>query len=115
MKVYISGKITGDPSYWGKFAIAEETLECQGHIVLNPAILPEGMAPADYMRICMAMLDSADAIVMLPDWSDSDGSSIEYEMARYSGIPTYILDEDGECELQNEKSRHQRDNSDDGK
>lgn len=51
VKVYISGKITGDPSCWGKFAIAEETLERQGHIVLNPAILQEGMAPADYIAL----------------------------------------------------------------
>ena len=51
MKVYIAGKINGDPGYRDKFAAAEIQLGGQGHTVLNPAELPEGMAPADYMRI----------------------------------------------------------------
>ena len=40
MKVYIAGKITGDPGYRDKFAAAEIQLGWQGHTVLNPAELP---------------------------------------------------------------------------
>ncbi|MBM6724335.1 DUF4406 domain-containing protein [Pseudoflavonifractor phocaeensis] len=57
MKVYIDGKITGDRRYRAKFREAAKTLEEAGHVVLNPATLPDGLDDADYMRICMAMAD----------------------------------------------------------
>ena len=57
----------------------------QGHIVLNPAELPEGMLPADYMRICFAMIDTADAIYLLKGWYSSSGASIERNYAMYTG------------------------------
>nr|DAL51002.1 MAG TPA_asm: N-deoxyribosyltransferase [Caudoviricetes sp.] len=85
MKVYIAGKITGDPYYRAKFAQAERALTAAGHIVLNPAVLPEGMGKADYMRICLAMLDSADAIGLLHGWGNSPGARIEHDLARYNG------------------------------
>lgn len=85
MKIYIAGKITGDPNYKEKFDIAATSLELQGHIVLNPAELPEGMLPADYMRICSAMLDTADAIYLLKGWYSSSGASIERNYAMYIG------------------------------
>ena len=65
MKIYIAGKITGDPGYRDKFAAAEIQLGWQGHTVLNPAELPSGMSREDYMRICFAMIDVADAVVFL--------------------------------------------------
>lgn len=70
MKVYLAGKITGDPGYRAKFRAARERVEWMGHIALDPSVLPEGMETADYMRICTAMLDSADAIGLLRDWPD---------------------------------------------
>ena len=86
MKIYIAGKITGDPEYRKKFADAE--LRVRGHgenVVLNPAVLPEGLDGEDYMRICLSMLDSADAIYMLRDWPHSEGATIELYYARYAG------------------------------
>lgn len=85
MKIYIAGKITGEPNYKEKFDIAATSLEAQGHIVLNPAELPEGMLPADYMRICLAMIDTADAIYLLKGWYSSSGASIERNYAMYTG------------------------------
>lgn len=85
MKIYIAGKITGEPNYKEKFDIAATSLEAQGHIVLNPAELPEGMLPADYMRICFAMMDTADAIYLLKGWYSSSGASIERNYAMYTG------------------------------
>ena len=41
MKIYISGKITGDRRYKAKFREVEKKLAA-GHIVLNPATAPEG-------------------------------------------------------------------------
>ena len=85
MKVYIAGKITGDPGYRDKFAAAEIQLGWQGNTVLNPAELPEGMTPADYMRICLAMIDVADLVVFLPDATDSAGARLEKAYCEYVG------------------------------
>lgn len=85
MKVYIAGKITGDPGYKEKFGEVAEELERQGHIVLNPAELPEGMKTADYMRICLAMMDCAEAVMFLPDWTESSGAGVEHGLCRYIG------------------------------
>ena len=83
MKIYIAGKITGDPGYRDKFAAAEIQLGWQGHTVLNPAELPSGMSREDYMRICFAMIDVADAVVFLPDAADSAGARLERAYCEY--------------------------------
>ena len=58
MKVYLAGKITGDPNYREKFAEAAKKLEERaGVTVISPAVTPEGLKKADYMRICFAMLE----------------------------------------------------------
>ena len=85
MKVYIAGKITGDPDYQSKFRKARKYLMAMGNIVLTPAVLPEGMAPADYMKICFAMIDVADVVAFLPDWKDSSGAKLEMQYCNYIG------------------------------
>ena len=83
MKIYIAGKITGDQGYQAKFQRAAVGLRMCGYIVLNPAELPEGMEAADYMRICMAMIDVADAVVFLPDAAESAGARLEMAYCEY--------------------------------
>ena len=85
MKIYIAGAITGDPEYREKFRRAEEAVRAEGHVAVNPAVLPEGLEPGDYMRICTAMLDSCDAIALLRDWAHSKGACIEMTYAQYVG------------------------------
>lgn len=85
MKVYIAGKITGDMHYVDKFREHEKYLKKQGHTVLTPHRLPEGMTKGDYMRICFAMIDSADVVYLLPDWFKSHGAILEYLYCRYVG------------------------------
>lgn len=87
IKLYIAGPITGHPDYREKFCEVADRLSGWGYVVLNPAELPEGMAPADYMRVCLAMVDTADAVVLLPDWGDSAGALVEVAYARYVGKP----------------------------
>ena len=91
LKVYIAGKIAGDPEYKRKFLAAHMEQRNEGHIVLNPAHLPEGMKSADYMRICLAMIDSADMVAFLPGWELSAGAWIEHEYCRSTGMRMKML------------------------
>ena len=85
MKLYIAGKITGKPGYRREFGTWARKFRMDGYIVMNPANLPEGMEASDYMRICFAMVDSADAVFMIPGWQDSRGARTEWNYARYIG------------------------------
>lgn len=86
MILYLAGKMTGLPDYGRKqFNEAEKRLTAKGHIVINPARLPIGLDPSDYMRIGLTMLDAADAIYILPGWEDSRGTRMERHYARYQG------------------------------
>ena len=87
MKLYIAGKITGDENYRAKFRAEADRLEALGHVVLNSAILPDGLAEADYMRLCFAMLDCADAAAFLPDWEESAGAAVERAYCKRAGKP----------------------------
>ena len=48
MKIYIAGKIAGDRRYRAKFREAAKVLEAAGHVVLNPATLPDGLTDGLY-------------------------------------------------------------------
>ena len=91
MKVYIAGKIAGDIFYRQKFRKAQKAFEKDGHIVLNPAVLPEGMQSCDYMRICFAMMECADIVAFLPDYQRSKGAMLELSWCRYTGKKTMYI------------------------
>ena len=84
-KVYIAGKITGLKNYQNKFWVAKMMLERQGHLVMNPAVLPAGFDYEDYMKICFAMIDVCDAVYMLDNWEDSPGAIREHLYAWRTG------------------------------
>ena len=94
MKIYIAGKITGDTGYRAKFGRAEERLRKEGHIVLNPASLPDGLRSEEYMQICSAMMGVADCVGFLPGWEDSPGAQLEYDWCKYVGKPMMGLQRD---------------------
>lgn len=77
MKVYIAGKITGNPRYKEKFKAAELRLQAEGYTVLNPAFLPKGFSDEEYHHINRAMIDVCDAVYFLPSWVDSKGAHME--------------------------------------
>ena len=94
MKIYIAGKITGDENYREKFRKQEERLREEGHIVLNPASLPEGLKNEEYARICVAMMSVADCVAFIPDWKESHGAQVEYALCKYVGKPMMGLQGD---------------------
>ena len=85
VKIYIAGKITGDKEYKAKFQEAAQRFQAQGHVVLNPAILPAGLEERDYMQIALAMLNAADLAVFLPDYQESAGAMIEWAWCERTG------------------------------
>ena len=97
--VYIAGPITGVEEYWKPFEKAEEDLVALGYIPLSPARLPQGMTNEQYMRICFALIDSADAVLFLPGWSNSQGAMAEFAYVKYIGKPYGMTTESLEKEV----------------
>jgi len=87
MKVYIAGKITGDPNYREKFERYAGIIKQSGHIPLSPAVIPDGLPLSDCMRICFAMIDSADMVYFIQDCKDSPGARLELMYCKYIGKP----------------------------
>lgn len=85
MKIYIAGKIAGDKRCRAKFREAAKSLEAMGHVVLNPATLPDGLDDGDYMQIALAMLNAADVAVFLPDYQESKGAMVEWAYCQRIG------------------------------
>ena len=93
--IYLSGKITGNPDYEEDFRKAEDYMKALGLVgkcaidenstFYNPAHLPDGKTPVEYMRICFAALEMASIVVLLPNWTDSAGAKLEHDYAKYIG------------------------------
>ena len=87
LKVYISGKISGEEPVACKlkFLDMEVRLKNMGiPTVINPLHLgiPESWSWKDAMDRCMRVLkENANTIIMLNDWSISKGSKDEYHYA----------------------------------
>ena len=86
MKVYLSGKITGDFNYRQKFNAMTEELLSYGYVVFNPAVLPDGFEYEDYMDLDLRILSRCDAIFLLRDWKKSPGAKREVEEAKRLGL-----------------------------
>lgn len=55
MRIYIAGPMTGYENFNREaFHRAKDALKREGHTVLNPAVLPDGLTQPHYMDICMA-------------------------------------------------------------
>ncbi|EGG0485616.1 DUF4406 domain-containing protein [Escherichia coli] len=86
VRVYIAGLMTGYEDFnRPAFHAAGKALSQEGHTVLNPAVLPDGLTPAQYMDICMAMIRSVDAVYLLKNWYQSAGARAELALAEKLG------------------------------
>ena len=93
IKLYLAGKITGEPDYREKFADAEKKLTAAGYTVINPATLPDGLTYHEYIRISTTMLDVCEAICLLPGWLDSPGACHEKQRAELCKLTIIFYEE----------------------
>jgi len=86
MRIYISGAMAScKDTYKRIFNQKQKELEELGHIVINPALLPNGLPHNKYMPMCLSMIEGADAVYMFNDWKNSKGALLELAYANYQG------------------------------
>ena len=84
--IYVAGPMSGIKDHNRPlFNMVATELSDQGHSVLNPATLPDGLSQVQYMQICLPMVAAAHELVMLPGWEQSEGAYIEFLLAKKSG------------------------------
>lgn len=86
MKVYISGKITGNKNWKEEFKIVEDILINKGYSVLSPRMITAPLDYEDFMHIDFAMIDICDIVVFLGNASESLGSDRERKYAQAKNI-----------------------------
>ena len=88
MLIYISGRITNNPSYRDEFFEAEKWLIGQGHKPINPSNLnitfPE-LNYEQYMALDYKLIEMCDGIFMLHGWQKSKGACAELSYAKSLG------------------------------
>lgn len=94
LRVYVAGPYTADPEACTAAAIAVgNALLDAGHAPFVPHLshywhtLHNQRGYEDWMRIDLAWLERADAVVRIP--GESPGADREVELARALGIPAY--------------------------
>jgi hypothetical protein len=86
--IYISGKITGDPGYFGKFHEEELRLARLGYFTANPTkiVHSQKIEWSTAMKIVLREMLLCDGVSLLPDWSESKGAQIEKWLAAGLGM-----------------------------
>ena len=95
IRIYVSGKITGDRFYRKKFYNAYDQLKAAGFIIVELPMhaVPRSKGWLNDMREALRLMLKCDAVAMLPDWEESKGSKIERQLALDLGIPVKPLEE----------------------
>lgn len=85
-KIYLAGKVTGDPRYKEKFEAGVKHLEGLGwkrQNIVNPAQeVSDGTPWLKAMWKCLRLMRRCGWVAMLPDWKESTGARIECFVAR---------------------------------
>ncbi|MFO6427083.1 DUF4406 domain-containing protein [Escherichia coli] len=86
VRVYIASPMTGYKNFNREaFHKAEEELKREGHTVLNPAVLPDGLTQPHYMDICMAIETLRGCDLHAEGWQRSAGAKAELALAEKLG------------------------------
>ena len=94
-KIYIAGPMTGYEDFnRPAFKAFSLKLSLDGNVVLNPAVLPDGLEQREYMDICCAMIRCADAVFMLRGWEKSAGARAENALAEKLEMEIIFQEED---------------------
>lgn len=92
-KIYIAGKVSGESlaECTMKFGRVQKMVEALGHEAVNPLeLVTDFKTPWNKaMRMCIAKLVDCDAIVLIPDWSNSKGARIEYDISLHLEMPNF--------------------------
>lgn len=92
-KAYLTGPMTGyEESNHPTFNKVAKVLRDAGIDIYNPAENYDGAqnrTRAEYMAIDIPAVCNAEAVIVLPGWSESGGSNIEILTAWYCGFPVY--------------------------
>lgn len=88
IRLYLSGKISGDANYCQKFMKADIRLREAGYSVIeNPVLCAE---PGDdwntAMRKVLSVMLTCEGVALLPGWEDSKGAVIEAQLALEVGL-----------------------------
>ncbi len=88
IKIYISGKITGDKNYREKFKYHRQVLENAGYVVVDPSTFEfaDDIHWENAMRFDIREMLLCDAVALLPDWQESRGAIIEAGLAHDLGM-----------------------------
>lgn len=96
MRVYLSGPMTGIPDFnVAAFREAAAKLREHGHDVLSPPEICEHLSGDwhECMRADIKALCDADAIALLPGWTESKGAHLELHIAHRLGLRIGTVDE----------------------
>ena len=84
--VYLAGPISSNlGGYQREFSIARDLVRGAGYTPVDTCLLPLGLKESDYMRIALSILEAADTVVALKDWTKSQGAMIEWAYAQRTG------------------------------
>lgn len=97
---YLSGPMSGLPEFnYPAFTITAQSLRGKGYEILSPHEIrvpdPNVIMSWDwYMKRALAMLLEADAIILLPGWTESRGARREFDIAVDLKMNLYLYDRD---------------------
>lgn len=97
-RIYLSGPITGITNYKKDFEVIKIMLMQRGHKnIVNPAELDGVIINGEYeeyMKMCFALIDMCDVVVLLPGWEKSAGANRELGYAIGQGKRVFVWNEE---------------------